>query len=203
MTQAFNSKETLKYYQVNADTYFEKTVYLDVTDLYRPFLKFVPKTGTILDAGCGSGRDTRFFKNLGFNVVAFDNSSKMVKLASNFAGQDCLLLSFNDIKFKNKFDGVWACASILHIPKRNIPIILKKLSASLKTDGIFYLSFKYGNTEVLKNGRHFSNYDEKSFNLLLANIDDLTVLKYWVTNDLKQSDQNEKWLNVLLKKTRN
>lgn len=202
MTQDFDhQKETLEYYQINADKFFKKTVSVDVTELYKPFLEFMPETGAILDAGCGSGRDSRFFIRHGFNVTAFDNSLEMVKLASDFIGQDCLLLSFDDIRFENKFDGVWACSSMLHVPKSNMISVLNRLSTSLKADGIFYTSFKYGNTEIFKNGRHFSNYNEKSFNALLLEQNKLSVLKYWITNDLRPGRQDEKWLNVLLRKT--
>ncbi len=93
MIQASNLKETLEYYQINAEKYFKQTVSIDVTSLYKPFLKLMPENGMIFDAGCGAGRDTHFFKKHGFDVVAFDNSSKMIKLASDFTDQD--------IKIKN------------------------------------------------------------------------------------------------------
>jgi SAM-dependent methyltransferase len=193
-------KDTLEYYQSNAKKFFDGTVSVDVTDLYTPFLELLPETGVILDAGCGSGRDTRFFMRQGFKVVAFDNSSEMVKLASGFTGQDCLLLSFDDIGFENKFNGVWACSSMLHVPKNNMINVLNKLCIALKNDGILYTSFKYGNDENFRNGRLFSNYNEESFNALLTDQKELDVVKYWKTNDLRSGREDEKWLNVLLKK---
>jgi len=203
MTQSFDpQKDTLEYYQSNARKFFDETVSVDLTDLYHPFLELMPETGLILDAGCGSGRDTRFFLRHGFDVVAFDNSSEMVTLASDFTGQDCLLLSFDDIPFENKFDGVWACASMLHVPKSNMKHVLNKLCTALKHDGILYTSFKYGDDEVFRNGRLFSNFDEESFNALLTDQKKLNVLKYWKTNDLRPGREDEKWLNILLKKNR-
>lgn len=195
-------KETLDYYQSNAEKFFDDTVSIDLTDLYYPFLELMPETGLILDAGCGSGRDTRFFLRQGFDVVAFDNSSEMVKLASHFTGQDCLLLSFDDINFENKFDGVWACSSMLHVPKSNMINVLNKLCTALKHDGILYTSFKYGDDEVFRNGRLFSNYDEESFNAVITDQKELDILKYWKTNDLRPGREGEKWLNILLQKKR-
>lgn len=195
-------KITLEYYQSNARIFFDETAWIDLTDLYHPFLELMPENGLILDAGCGSGRDTRFFLGHGFDVVAFDNSSEMVDLASNFTGQDCLLLSFDDIYFENKFDGVWACSSMLHVPKNNMINVLNKLCTALKHGGVLYTSFKYGDDEVLGNGRLFSNYDEESFNALLTDQKKLNILKYWKTNDLRPGREGEKWLNILLKKTR-
>lgn len=195
-------KETLDYYQSNAEKFFDDTVSIDLTDLYYPFLELMPETGLILDAGCGSGRDTRFFLRQGFDVVAFDNASEMVKLASHFTGQDCLLLSFDDINFENKFDGVWACSSMLHVPKNNMINVLNKLCTALKHEGILYTSFKYGDDQVFRNGRLFSNYDEESFNAVITDQKELDILKYWKTNDLRPGREGEKWLNILLQKKR-
>ena len=203
MTQNFDpQEETLEYYQSNAKKFFDATVSVDVTDLYTPFLELMSDTGLILDAGCGSGRDTRFFIRQGFKVIAFDNSSEMVKLASDFTSQDCLLLSFDDINFENKFDGVWACSSMLHVPKNDMINVLNKLCTALKNSGILYTSFKYGNDEVSTKGRLFSNYDEENFNELLKDQNQLDVVKYWRTNDLRPGREDEKWLNILLKKNR-
>lgn len=195
-------KDTIEYYQSNAKKFFDETVSVDLTDLYHPFLELMPETGLILDAGCGSGRDTRFFLRQGFNVVAFDNSAEMVTLASDFTGQDCLLLSFDDIQFENKFDGVWACASMLHVPKNNMINVLNKLCTALKPDGILYTSFKYGHGEIFKNGRLFSNFDEESFNAMLSDQKELDMLKFWKTSDVRPGREHEKWLNILLKKKR-
>ncbi|MCF8077435.1 MAG: class I SAM-dependent methyltransferase [Desulfotignum sp.] len=195
-------KETLDYYQSNAKQFFNDTVSIDLSDLYRPFLERLPETGLILDAGCGSGRDTRFFTRQGFEVVAFDNAPEMVKLASHYTGQDCLLLSFDDIHFENKFDGVWACSSMLHVPKSNMINVLNKLCTALRHDGILYTSFKYGDDEVFRNGRLFSNYDEESFHAVITDQKELDMLKYWKTNDLRPGREGEQWLNILLQKKR-
>ena len=195
-------KDTLEYYQSNAKKFFDGTVSANVTDLYKPFLGLMSDTGVILDAGCGSGRDTSFFIRQGFKVIAFDNSSEMVKLASDFTSQDCLLLSFDDINFENKFDGVWACSSMLHVPKNDMINVLNKLCTALKNSGILYTSFKYGNDEIFRSGRLFSNYDEENFNALLKGQKQLDVVKYWKTSDLRPGREDEKWLNILLRKNR-
>ena len=202
MIQNFESdKKTLEYYQSKAKDFFDNTVWIDLNDLYQPFLELIPKTGIILDAGCGSGRDTRFFMHQGLKVIAFDNSSKMVKLASDFTGRECLHLSFEEIEFKNKFHGVWACSSLLHVPKNRMLHVLGKLNVALKPAGIMYISFKYGDAEFFKDGRHFSNYTEKSFTILLAKLKGIDIIRYWKTSDLRPGRKNEKWLNILLKKT--
>ena len=191
---------TLKYYQSNAETFFENTVNVDVSDLYRPFLENMPSTGKILDAGCGSGRDTKFFLEKGYSVVAFDNSPNMVRHAAELTGQEVLLLSFEEIEFKEMFDGIWACASVLHVPENNISTVLSKFTAALKDDGILYTSFKYGEKEQIRNGRFFADYTEERFNQLLAAIPQLELIQYWKTSDLRPGRSDEKWLNILLKR---
>ena len=136
------TESTLNYYQTNSESFIENTINVDVNDLYRPFLENIPSTGKILDAGCGSGRDTKFFLEKGFNVVAFDNSPNMVRHAAEYTGQEVLLMSFEDIEFKDNFDGIWACASVLHVPENNIFTVLSKFADALKDDGILYTSFK-------------------------------------------------------------
>lgn len=191
---------TLEYYRIKADEFVQGTKDVDVSELYAPFLEFLPPDGSILDAGCGSGRDTKFFTEKGFRVIAFDYSPELVQLASSYTGQDVLQLSFEDITFSDQFDGVWACASMLHVPKKDMENILSKLGASLKAGGIFYTSYKYGEGELMRGGRLFADYTEESFKLLLEGVPDLEVVKFWRTSDLRPGREDEKWLNILLKK---
>ena len=196
------TESTLNYYQTNSESFIENTVNVDVNDLYRPFLENMPSTGKILDAGCGSGRDTKFFLEKGFNVVAFDNSPNMVRHAAEYTGQEVLLMSFEDIEFKDNFDGIWACASVLHVPENNISTVLSKFTDALKDSGIIYTSFKYGENEGIRNGRFFADYTEERFDQLLAVIPKLELIQYWKTSDLRPGRSEEKWLNILLRKIR-
>ena len=194
------TESTLNYYQANSESFIENTVNVDVNDLYRQFLENMPSTGKILDAGCGSGRDTKFFLEKGFNVIAFDNSPNMVCHAAELTGQEVLLMSFEDIEFKDNFDGIWACASVLHVPENNISGVLSKFTDALKDDGILYTSFKYGEKEQIRNGRFFADYTEERFDQLLAAIPKLELIQYWKTSDLRPGRSEEKWLNILLRK---
>ena len=194
------TESTLNYYQTNSESFIENTVNVYVNDLYRPFLENIPSTGKILDAGCGSARDTKFFLEKGFDVVAFDNSPNMVRHAAEYTGQEVLLMSFEDIEFKDNFDGIWACASVLHVPENNISTVLSKFTDALKDNGILYTSFKYGDNEQIRNGRFFADYTEERFDQLLAAIPKLELIQYWKTSDLRPGRLEEKWLNILLRK---
>lgn len=191
---------TIKYYDENALTFFESTKDADMREIYELFLKYLPPGAKILDLGCGSGRDTKYFLQAGYDVVAVDGSIEMVKLSTEFTGKQTLHLTFDEINFNEEFDGVWACASLLHVPRNKIDSIFKKIYLALKKGGVFYSSYKYGNKEEIKDGRFFNNYDELSFNELLKNHPYFALLEMKVTYDVRKGRENEKWLNVVLKK---
>ena len=192
---------TIQYYNTNAKDYFENTVNLDLTQFYDPFLELIPEQGKkILDAGCGSGRDSLFFKKKGFEIIAFDASEELVKLSSDLLKQPVLHMTFEDLSFSNEFDGIWTCASLLHVPKDQMPAVLKKLADALKENGILYASFKYGNGEYVNKGRLFTSYDKASFEKLVSRKPNLKVVKMWLTEDVRPDRAGEMWLNVLLKK---
>ena len=109
-------------------------------------------------------------------------------------------MSFEDIEFKDNFDGIWACASVLHVPENNISTVLSKFTDALKDNGILYTSFKYGDREQIRNGRFFADYTEERFDQLLAVIPKLELIQYWKTSDLRPGRLEEKWLNILLRK---
>lgn len=109
-------------------------------------------------------------------------------------------MTFEDLSFSNEFDGIWTCASLLHVPKDQMPAVLKKLADALKENGILYASFKYGNGEYVNKGRLFTSYDKASFEKLVSRKPNLKVVKMWLTEDVRPDRAGEMWLNVLLKK---
>ena len=170
------------------------------TQAYQPFLELIADGGKILDAGCGSGRDTKFFKERRYSVVAFDYSSEIVRLASEYIGEPVLHMSFDDVEFENEFDGIWACASIIHVPKDKISGVLSKLSRALKENGILYTSFKYGDAEETRKGRLFCDFTESTFQIVLETVPSLKMIKHWKTVDARPNRKDEFWLNMLLQK---
>lgn len=187
------------YYDLNAKNFFDDTVDADMNPHYNEFLKLIPEKGSILDAGCGSGRDTLMFKSLGYEVTSFDGSIEMCKLASEYVKQEVLHMQFQEINFKSEFDGIWASASLLHVPSNEIEMVLKKLKDSLKENGILYASFKNGEFEGERNGRYFNDLTEESA-VELFNKVDFKIIKTWITNDSREERQHEKWTNILVVK---
>ncbi len=131
---------TKEYYQGNSEDFFASTVSADVSTLYDHFLKHVPVNGLILDFGCGSGRDTKAFFEKGYRVEAIDGSEQLCKLASEYSGIPVKCMDFMDLQEKDRYDAIWACASLLHVNSRVLPILLTKMMDSLHEGGVMYLS---------------------------------------------------------------
>lgn len=193
-------EETLRYYQEHAQDFVESTRDVDLTGLYEIFLEEVRPGGTILDLGCGSGRDSRAFKDRGYGVVAVDGSAELCEQASQFLGEPVLCSTFADYVPEENFAGIWACASLLHLPFTDIKRILAKLGSYLEPAGVFYLSFKYGNFAGFRRGRYFTDLTEERFRELLEGIPALEVERFWLTSDARPGREAEKWLNVLCRR---
>ena len=201
MNMSSNSDSTIKYYDDHGKEFFDSTYMLDMSQVYKPFLEKLPQKASILDAGCGSGRDSLHFMKLGYNVTAFDASEKMVSLASELLQMKVLNLDFESLDFKNEFDGIWACAAFLHVPKSRIVNVISRMERALVRNGIMYTSFKHGDGEQVRDGRLFNYYDEDSFTSFLRDFPDLRIVKLWKTTDVRKDRQTEYWLNALIEKS--
>lgn len=190
---------TIKYYNDNAASFFAGTVDIDMSELHNKFISYLPEGALILDAGCGSGRDSLAFQKLGFAVEAFDASEALVKKASELTGIEVQLKQFHEVNEINKFDGIWTCASLLHLPRTELESSMRLLSNALKPNGVWYLSFKYGTTEREIGGRHFTDMDEYLLQKLVNSIGNLSVIEMWISMD-KRPESDENWLNAVLRK---
>jgi SAM-dependent methyltransferase len=188
--------ETIGWYDRNAQAFVEGTLCVGMGPLYHPFLELLPPGAHILDAGCGSGRDAREFKRRGYRVTAFDAAEEVARLASEVIGQTVAVLRFQDLAWEDEFDGVWACASLLHVPAAEMDEALARLVRSLRRQGILYTSFKLGEGERVRDGRLFCDHAEDSLGALLARHPDLDVLTLWRTHDQRPSREGELWVNA-------
>lgn len=189
-----------EYYELHADEYARSTVGLDMSSVYDHFFEGIPPGAHIADAGCGSGRDTKLFLERGYKVTAFDASPQMAHVASTYTGQKCGVLRFQDIRFRREFDAIWACASLLHVPKREIGEVLLRLVRALKPRGILYASFIEGEGERLgADGRLYNSYTQESFNGLLTRIDKISEVTSWKSDQNAVPLNRTPWLNFLIK----
>lgn len=193
-------QQTINYYNQNAKEFINGTVTVDFSNIQNQFLKLLPEKAYILDFGCGSGRDTKYFLEQGFQVDATDGSEELCKLASKYTGIQVRQQLFQELNEVEKYDGIWACASILHLRKDELPDVLRKMCRAVKQEGIIYISFKYGNFEGERNGRYFTDLTEDAVNKLLETVPALKTEKQWITGDVRADRGNERWLNMILRK---
>lgn len=191
---------TIDYYNKNVQSFIDGTVSVDFTRIQNIFLELLPKDARILDFGCGSGRDTKFFLDCGYQVDAIDGSMELCRAASEYTGIHVKHMLFQELTEVEKYEGIWACASILHVKKVELPDIVRKMSLATKENGIIYVSFKYGDYEGERNGRYFTDMTEISMKELLDNFPELEVEKQWITGDVRAGRGDERWLNMILRK---
>jgi SAM-dependent methyltransferase len=190
--------DTIAYYDRNAADFAAQTANLNLEPLYQHFLRHVRPSGRILDAGCGVGRDALAFADRGYEVVAFDASEAMVKLARERVGDRAIvhLMSFQDIHWQNEFDGIWACASLLHIPKASCTDVASRLISALRPQGVWYMSFKLGTNERVVDGRLFIDLTAATLRQVMAPAP-VTIGETWISGDIRSNRRNEYWLNAI------
>ena len=185
---------SLDYYEQNAGSFIASTIDADVSQLHERFLRYLPEGSLILDFGCGSGRDTKAFLASGYACEALDGSHRLCAYASKYTGIKVQCMDFLSFHETCRFDGIWACASLLHCQRDKLPSLLENLSDALKDGGVMYMSFKHGNGDREKDGRLFTDMNSA----LMAEIlpPTLEVLEEWISTDVRGGDLPE-WLNVI------
>ena len=192
--------KTLDYYNSNAAAFAAGTVSVDFRQTQDKFLSRFETGSHILDFGCGSGRDTKYFLESGLRVDAIDGSEELCSLASKYAGTEVKRMLFQELDSRDKYDGIWACSSILHLAKDELKTVFVKMTAALRKSGTIYASFKYGEFEGERNGRYFTDFTIESFTNFIRDVECLRLEEYWLTGDVRPGRGEEKWLNVILRK---
>ena len=192
---------TLDYYNENARTFSDQTQNVDFAETQERFLKLMPPQGSILDFGCGSGRDTKYFLEKGYQVDAVDGSEELCRIASDYTGIQVRHMLFQDLDAVEQYDGIWACSSILHLKKEELPSVFRKMIYALKSSGFIYSSFKYGTFEGYRKQRYFTDFTEESFSEFLNSLPPLEIQELWISRDVRPGRSEEKWLNLLLQKS--
>lgn len=193
--------DTLEYYEINASSFAEETIDVDFTESQMKFISLLPKSGYILDFGCGAGRDTRFFLSKGFAVDATDGSEKLCEIASRNTGAEVKQMLFSELDENAKYDGIWACSSILHLPKGELKAVFEKMIRALKPKGYIYSSFKYGDFEGYRNDRYYTDFTSETFRIYMKEYPQMKVIEEWVSADVRPDRGDEKWLNLILQRS--
>lgn len=197
--EAANS--TIQYYEEHAEEFAANTLDADMESIRSRFLAYLPAGGRILDFGCGTGRDTKAFLDLGYYVTAIDGSEALCRIAQSLTGLPVRCLDFRKYKPEDgeAYEGIWACASLLHLRKDELLPVMKVLSQALIPGGAFYMSFKYGTFEGVRNGRYFTDFTQEEFSEFLRKVPELSVEECWMTGDVRPGRGDERWLNIVVR----
>lgn len=200
MEELMSVTNTITYYNYHAHTFISTTRNVDFHDTQTRFLDKLPMGSKILDFGCGSGRDTKYFLSQGYEVDATDGSEEICRLASEYIGIQVKHMLFQELEEENIYDGIWACSSILHLTYEELKLVFLKMARELKEEGVVYTFFKYGAFEGERSGRYFTNMTEEKFTKFLGEKNDFHIEELWISADVRPNRGEEKWLNLILRK---
>ena len=182
--------QTIAYYDDPTNAYADQTLDADMSAIYECFQKYIAPGAAVLDAGCGSGRDSLHFMKAGYVVTAIDASQEMCDFASRLLQQQVRQLRFQELDYEACFDGIWACASLLHVPERQQAEVFRRLMRALVPGGVLYASWKYGETERT----------EASSGRLFCDMTEQRAEACWISEDVRADRRSQKWLNVIFRK---
>lgn len=193
-------EKTLSYYNRQPDQFIRTTLEADMTEIRSRFTKHLGPNARILDFGCGSGRDTKAFLEAGYSVEAIDGSEELCRKAAAYTGIPVKQMLFGDLNEKDRYDGIWANASLLHLPKPELGDVLKKLEQALKPQGILFASFKYGTFEGIRTDRYYTDFTEENLNVFWEKTTALKIFDEWITNDTIPGREELQWINILARR---
>ena len=196
--------DSIDYYNRYAVPYYEETVDASMEEVMKPFVELrseESENAEVLDLGCGSGRDTLLLEEYGFYVTPMDGSEEMCKLAEVNTDKEVLQMTYDEMEFDDVFDGIWACASLIHLTEDEMRKVMKKLVQALKENGVLYFSVHRGDRDGIYHGRYFHDYNRRELQSLMEEYPELEVVDIWTTQDVRSEKSDKLWLNVLARKT--
>jgi 2-polyprenyl-3-methyl-5-hydroxy-6-metoxy-1,4-benzoquinol methylase len=193
-------EKTLSYYNEQPDQFIRTTLEADMTEIRNRFTKHLGPNARILDFGCGSGRDTKAFLEAGYIVEAIDGSEELCKKAAAYTGIPVKQMLFSDLNEKDRYDGIWANASLLHLPKPELGDVLQKLEKALRPQGILFASFKYGTFEGIRTDRYYTDFTAETLNVFWKKTIALKIFDEWITNDTIPGREELQWINILARR---
>lgn len=195
-------EKTIDFYNVNAVSYFNSTVDVDMSEAYNRFVKYVKPQGTIMDIGAGSGRDIKYFMKAGFKVYGIDASEELCRLSAEYTGAKITCQTIQDWIPHMQYDGVWANASLIHLSIEEVAVFIQRLPRILSDTGVLYISLKEGLHEGIdEKGRYFNGVSADNISSALLTVKGLSILESWISEDTLLR-ANIKWRNIIIGKQR-
>ena len=196
MTVASSERGTLRFYETNAENYAKQTLAADLSEINERFARHLRPGASILDVGCGAGRDLHAFRLRGFSPVGLEPSAALAEIARSYTGCRVTVGRVEDMTYASEFDGAWACASLLHLPRHRFPVAMKRIAAAVKTAGPLFLSMQQGVGEfTAPDGRFYSLYQPDALALAVETAG-LELVEVWDTGD-SLGDRPIRWINLI------
>ena len=186
------------YYNEKAKEFIANVHHLDMSHLYNVFEKYIPHPSRILDVGSGTGRDSLYFTKKGHTVTSFDASESLVEFSRMFL-DDVRLDTFQSFQSEEAYHGIWACASLLHVERKDILMIIQKYIDMLVEGGVFYMSFKRCDYDYIKDGIQYTCFSSETLHDLLNHTHDAKIVELFETEDVRPH-RVETWVNVIIQK---
>ena len=187
------------YYESNAERYAAETFSADMSEQYQRFLPLLKKGAKILDVGSGSGRDACYFQKHGYQVTALEPSKNLCREIRKVFSGEIICSDIQNYRPKERYDGIWACASLIHLQEEEILRFFEKIDLYLNDNGVVYVSGKNGiSTGEVEDGRFFLEFTERLVEKILTVNEQLKPEQLWYTEDVS-GRQGFRWLNVVLR----
>ena len=194
-----DSKRTIRFYDTHSEEFAQAANTADMHRDYEHFLRYVPKGGTIVDMGCGSGRDLKFFREAGYVASGVDASEGMCRVAREYSLCDVVHCDALSWTAASKIDAIWSNGSLLHLHTDDIIAFIRTKTEFLKTGGILYSSMKAGIPEGFdEKGRYFTPFSETIVESALAD-GKLEIAERWTEGD-SLGREGFHWEAVILRK---
>lgn len=187
------------YYESNAERYAAETFSADMSEQYQRFLPLLKKGAKILDVGSGSGRDACYFKKQGYQVTALEPSKNLCREIRKVFPGEIVCSEVQSYQPMERYDGIWACASLIHLKEEEVLHFFEKIDLYLEDSGIIYVSGKNGiSTGEVEDGRFFLEFTEQLVEKILTVNKQLKLEQLWYTEDVN-SRKGFRWLNVIFR----
>ncbi|MBX5157885.1 class I SAM-dependent methyltransferase [Rhizobium sp. NZLR8] len=186
---------TSAFYEKNAETYADRARSLPRQQL-DAFLAGIAPGGAILELGCGGGQDSAYMLSQGFEVTPTDGSAELARQAEVRIGRPVKVMLFQELDADSAFDGVWAHASLLHVPRAELPDVFARIRRALKIGGFLHASFKAGEAEGHDGFGRYYNYPSAEW------LSELLKKAGWYNIAIEESDgrgydgKPTRWLTV-------
>ena len=191
------------YYESNAERYAAETLSADMSEQYQRFLPLLKDGVKLLDVGSGSGRDACYFQKQGYQVTALEPSKNLGREIRKVFSGEIVCSDIQSYQPMERYDGIWACASLIHLQEEVVLQFFEKIDQYLNDNGIVYISGKNGiSTGEVEDGRFFLEFTEQLVEKILMVNKQLKLEQLWYTEDVS-GRRGFRWLNVVLRLRRN